>query len=163
MKKLFFLMTLVFLSSCVKKEQKEDFSTIIINLGHSQHPTQIIIDIQKSQIGYQNLNVVLAASADADKTIPHNQIVSLDKTSLSKIMDLFYAIHMTPQERNKSAEGMYSSIEAHSDNGKVLNMDQLNDRHADEIAFFEAVLKTIAKKSKDPNVQREMDDLIKGL
>lgn len=163
MKKLFFLMTLVFLSSCVKNEQKEDFSTIIINLGHSQYPTQIIIDIPKSQIGYQNLNVVLAASADADKTIPHNQIVFLDKTSLSKIMDLFYAIDRTPQERNKSAEGMYSSIEAHTKDGKILNIDQLNDRHADEIAFMKAVLKNIAAKSNAPNAQKEMESLIKAL
>ncbi len=163
MKKVFLLIAVVIFGSCVEKEQKQDFSTIIINLSHSQYPKQIIVDCQKSQIGYQNLNVVLAASADVDKTIPQSQIVSLDKTSLNKILDLFYAIDTTSRKRNKSDEGTYSSIEAQAKDGKTLSIDQLNDRHADEVAFIEAVLKTIASKSKDSTVQGEMAVLIKAL
>lgn len=163
MKKVLFLIAVVFFSSCLKKEQKENFSTIVINLSHSQYPKQITIDCQKSQIEYKNLNEVLAASADANKGVSDSQIVPLDKASLNEIISLFEAIDTTSQKRNKSEEGMYSSIEAHTKDGKTLNVDQLNDRHADEVAFMETVLKTIATKSKSPNAQKEMEILIKAL
>lgn len=163
MKKILLLIAVVFFSSCLKKEQKEHFSTININLSHSQYPKQITIDSQKSQIEYRNLNEVLAASADANKGLSDSKIVSLDETSLKEILNLFEAINTTTQKRNKTEKGMYSSVEAHAKDGKILNIDQLNDRHADEVAFIEAVLKTIASKSKDSTVQGEMAVLIKAL
>lgn len=163
MKKVLLLIAVAIFSSCLKKEQKENFSTIVINLSHSQYPKQITIDSQKRQVEYKNLNEVLAASADADKGPSDSQIIPLDEASLKEILHLFEAIDTTSQKRNKSEEGMYSSIEAHAKDGKTLNIDQLNDRHADEVAFMEAVLKTIASKSKEGKVQGEITDLIKAL
>lgn len=163
MKKLLLLVVVALLSSCTKKEHKEVFSSIVINLSHSQYPKQITIDSQKSQIEYKNLNEVLVASADTNKGLSDNQIVPLDGASLNEILNLFEAIDTTSQKRNKSEEGMYSSIEAHTKDGKILNIDQLNDRHADEIAFMKAVLKNIAAKSNAPNAQKEMESLIKAL
>ncbi|MEZ0004952.1 hypothetical protein ABH942_000295 [Flavobacterium sp. 28YEA47A] len=163
MKKLLLLVVIALLSSCAKKEHKEVFSSIVINLSHSQYPKQITIDCQKSQIEYKNLNEVLTASADANKGVSDSQIVPLDKASLNEIISLFEVIDTTSQKRNKSEEGMYSSIEAHTKDGKVVNLDQLNDRHVDEVAFMKAVLKTIAAKSKAPNAHKEMEVLIKAL
>lgn len=161
MKKVLLLIAVAIFSSCLKKEQKENFSTIVINLSHSQYPKQITIDSQKSQIEYKNLNDALAASAD--KGPSDSQIVPLDDASLKEILHLFEAIDTTSQKRNKSEEGMYSSIEAHAKDGKTLNIDQLNDRHADEVAFMEEVLKNIAAASKDPEVQKETKILIQAL
>ncbi|TPD67060.1 hypothetical protein [Flavobacterium microcysteis] len=163
MKKILLLIAVVFFSSCLKKEQKEIFSTIVINLSHSQYPKQITIDSQKSQIEYKNLNEVLAASADANKGLSDSKIVSLDEASLKEILNLFEAIDTTSQKRNKSEKGMYSSIEAHAKDGKILNIDQLNDRHADEVVFMEAVLKSIAVASKDTEVQKETKILVRAL
>ncbi|WP_447637550.1 hypothetical protein [Flavobacterium microcysteis] len=163
MKKLLLLVVIALLSSCSKKEHKEVFSNIVINLSHSQYPKQITIDSQKSQVEYKNLNDALAASADANKGLSDSKIVPLDEASLKEILNLFEAIDTTSQKRNKSEEGMYSSIEAHAKDGKILNIDQLNDRHADEVAFIEAVLKNIAVASKDPEVQKETKILIQAL
>jgi len=163
MKKLLLLVVIALLSSCSKKEHKEVFSSIVINLSHSQYPKQITIDSQKSQIEYKNLNEVLAASADANKGLSDSKIVPLDEASLKEILNLFEAIDTTSQKRNKSEEGMYSSIEAHAKDGKILNIDQLNDRHADEVAFMEAVLKNIAVASKDTEVQKETKILVQAL
>ena len=167
MKNLLFLLLTITFASCSQKElQKEELasaSTIVIILSHNQYPKQITIDCKKGTAEYKNLNAVLAASADAKNPASDSKTISLDETSLTKIIRLFDAIDTAPQKRTLHSDGMMSAIEAHLNNGKTLNFDQLNDRHIDEVVFMAAVLRAIAENSKDPQIQKETAALVKAL
>ncbi|MCY1234539.1 hypothetical protein D3C87_59780 [compost metagenome] len=166
MKNLLFLLLLTFISCSQKEQRKEErasVSTIIINLSHAKYPKQITINSKKGVAEFKNLNSVVAASADAKNHPSDSQTVPLDETSLTEILNLFNAIDRAPQQRTLHGNGMLSSIEAHTNDGKTINLDQLDDRHEDEIAFIEAVLRTIISKSKDPKVQQEMTALLEAL
>lgn len=170
MKNLLLLLLLPFLFCSQKEQRKEErasVSTIIIYLSHYRYPKQITVDSKKSVVEYKNLNSVLAASADArltaSKRNPDSKTVSLDETSLTEILNLFEAIDTTPQERDNFGDGMISSIEARTNEGKIIHIEQWNNRHVDEVAFIEAVLRTIAVKSKNPEVEKETAVLIEAL
>lgn len=175
MKNLFILLFSITFLSCSQREQRKEerasVSTISINLSHYKYPKQISINSKKGFVEYKNLNSILAASSDARLTAEanakngasDNKTVPLDETSLTEILNLFNAIDTAPQERNTFGDGMMSSIEAHTNEGKTIHLDQFNDRNVDEIAFIEAVLRTIAAKSKDTDVQKEMTALIEAL
>lgn len=166
MKNLLLFLLLTFLSCSQKEQRKEErasVSTIIINLSHAKYPKQITINSKKGVAEFKNLNSVVAASADAKNHPSDSQTVPLDETSLTEILNLFNAIDRAPQQRTLHGNGMLSSIEAHTNDGKTINLDQLDDRHEDEIAFIEAVLRTITAKSNDPKVQTEMTALLEAL
>ncbi|RKS25198.1 hypothetical protein CLV94_0228 [Flavobacterium endophyticum] len=166
MKNILFLLLLTCISCSQKEQRKEELasvSTIIINLSHAKYPKQITINSKKGVAEVKNLNSVVAASADVKNHPSDSQTVPLDETSLTEILNLFNAIDRAPQQRTLHGNGMLSSIEAHTNDGKTINLDQLDDRHEDEIAFIEAVLRTITAKSKDPKVQTEMTVLLEAL
>lgn len=166
MKNLLFLLFLTSISCSQKEQRKEErasVSTLIINLSHYKYPKQITIDNKKGTAEFKNLNSVLAASADAKNQPNDSQTITLDETSLTEIFHLFNVIDTSAQKRHEFGDGMLSSIEAHTNDGKTIHLDQSNDRREDEIAFIEAVLRIIAAKSKDAALQKETAALIEAL
>lgn len=167
MKNLLVLLVVANFLSCSQKEQRKEerasVSTLIINLSHYKYPKQITIDSKKGTAEFKNLNSVLAASADAKNHPNDSQTVTLDETSLTEIFHLFNAIDTTVQKRHEYGSGMLSSIEAFTNDGKTIHLDQSNDRREDEIAFIEAVLRIIAAKSEDAQTQKETTALIDAL
>lgn len=165
MKNLLALAILFF--SCSQKEQdkKENSTTsmIVLNFMHYKYPKQIIVNIKEKYVIYRNSSLLIPASSNPENHPSENKLLILDDTSIMKIIQLFDAIKEFKLERNTYGDGMLTAIEAYTNDGKIIELHQMNDRHQDEIDFIESVLGIVESKSADLKVKKEAKVLMEAL